>query len=67
MTRIEFFIEIFPIDQLNPIATLTNEDLQINIFPATKIWEMINIFGALILTTCYELASRSDLWYSRSQ
>ena len=42
MTYIDFFLEILSRDQLKLIDTLTNAELQGNIFTATTIWEMIH-------------------------
>ena len=49
--QINLFLDMFPIDELNLIDTVTNVDLHKKIFPATTRWEIIKFFGVIILIT----------------
>ena len=64
---LDYFIMMFPINHLNTIVLLTNEQLSKSTFPDyTKknitVSEFLKFFGLIILITCFEFGDRSSLW-----
>ena len=47
ITRLNFFLDIFPRDQLSLIVHLINAELKRMILPAKMRWDMIKCFGFL--------------------
>jgi hypothetical protein len=71
LSRLEYFLLMFPPDQLATIVTLTSEHLigldKENTTPGdikdpTTPGEILKLFGVLILITRYEFSSRASLW-----
>jgi hypothetical protein len=60
MSCLDFFLLMFPNDQLTEIAT--NRELRKRGAPDLTVTELLKFFGILILSTRFELGSRSDLW-----
>jgi hypothetical protein len=61
-SRLEYFLLMFPPDQLAAIVTLTSENLLLKSKAPTTPGEVLKFFGVLILVTRFEFSSRSSLW-----
>jgi hypothetical protein len=62
MSRLDFFLLMFPNDQLTEMLSLTNRELRRRGAPDLTVTELLKFFGILILSTRFEFGSRSDLW-----
>ena len=62
MSKLDYFLLMFPPEQLNEMTRLTNINLQKQKFITTTKGEVLKWFGLLILGTRYEFSSRHDLW-----
>jgi hypothetical protein len=61
-SRLDYFLLMFPLLQLNKIGRLTNLHLAKKRRRLTTVGEVIKFFGLLILTTIFEFGRRSSLW-----
>ena len=61
MSRLDFFLLMFPENQLDEMVTLTNRELKKRGAPDLTNSELLNFFGLLILSTRFEFGSRSEL------
>ncbi len=62
MSRLDFFLLMFPDDQLTEMLSLTNRELRKRGAPDLTMPELLKFFGILILSTRFEFGSRSELW-----
>ncbi len=62
MSRLDYFLLMFPPDQLSVMVTLTSENLVAKSKVGTTPGEMLKFFGVLILVTRFEFAARASLW-----
>jgi hypothetical protein len=62
MSRLEYFLLMFPPDQLSTMVTLTSENLLSKTKAATTPGEVLKFFGVLILVTRFEFSARASLW-----
>jgi hypothetical protein len=61
-SRLDYFLLMFPPDQLATIVTLTSENLLLKTKTPTTPGEVLKFFGVLILVTRFEFSSRASLW-----
>jgi Transposase IS4 len=61
----DYFMAVFPIDQLMRMVRLTNEKLNLKKRPCTTTAELLQFIGLHILGTRYEFGSRAELWKQR--
>jgi hypothetical protein len=61
-SRLDYFLLMFPPDQLLTIVTLTSENLLLKTKAATTPGEVLKFFGVLILVTRFEFSARASLW-----
>jgi len=71
-SRLDYFLIMFPIKELNHIVALTNENLRhrngqegnnnVVLHRPTTAGEILKFFGIVILATRFEFGRRSDLW-----
>ena len=64
MSRLDFFLLMFPDDQLTTMLDLTNRELRKKNIADLTIKELLMFFGLLILSTRFEFGSRAELWSS---
>ena len=62
MSRLDFFLLMFPPHHLMKIIQMTNYQLRKNRRNQTTKQEVIKFFGILILITRFEFSKRSSLW-----
>jgi hypothetical protein len=62
MSRLDYFLLMFPPDELSLIVTLTNENLVVKGKLGTTHGEVLKFFGVLILVTRFEYSARASLW-----
>jgi hypothetical protein len=62
MSRLDFFLLMFPDDQLTEMLSLTNREMRKRGAPGLTMTELLKFFGILILSTRFEFGSRSELW-----
>jgi hypothetical protein len=62
MSRLDFFLLMFPDEQLKAMIALTNVELKKVKLPDTNLSEVLKFFGILILSTRFEFGRRSELW-----
>jgi hypothetical protein len=62
MSRLDYFLLMFPPDQLSTMVTLTSEKLLSKTKAATTAGEVLKFFGVLILVTQFEFSARASLW-----
>ena len=60
--RLEYFILMFPQNQLMEMLRLTNRELRGKEEKSTTIGEMVKFVGLCILITSFQFSSRRDLW-----
>jgi hypothetical protein len=58
----DYFMAVFPPDQLVRMVELTNDKLATNKQPQLTTGGLLKFFGVLILGTRYEFGHRADLW-----
>jgi hypothetical protein len=58
----DYFMAVFPPDQLVRMVELTNDKLATKKQPQLTTGELLKFFGVLILGTRYEFGHRADLW-----
>jgi hypothetical protein len=61
-SRLDYFLLMFPPEQLSTIVTLTSENLLSKSKVATTPGEVLKFFGVLILVTRFEFSARASLW-----
>jgi hypothetical protein len=61
-SRLDYFLLMFPPDELSDIVTLTSENLLSKNKPPTTTGEVLKFFGVLILVTRFEFSARASLW-----
>ena len=61
-SRIEYFLMLFPPEQLQLILQLTNHELGMARKTYTSAGEIVKFFGVMLLATRFELGSRASLW-----
>lgn len=62
MTRLDYFLCMFPPQALLSIVRLTTRQLQLISKPATSKGEIVKFFGVITLTTKFEFDDRRSLW-----
>ena len=67
MSRLDYFLLMFPPQQMLAIVRLTNNNLREKNIPLTSNGEILRYFGVCILATRYQFASRRDLWSTSSR
>ena len=66
MSRLDFFLLMFPPSQLTQCTLLTNIAFRKNKIKEATTGEVLKYFGILILLTKFEFNSRRDLWSNLS-
>lgn len=66
-TAYDYFLSMFPMDQLTRMVRLTSTNLQGRGLQATTAGEMLKFIGVLILATCYEFGARAELWATNAR
>ena len=61
-SRLEYFLMLFPPEQLQLILQLTNNELAMARKNYTMAGEIVQFFGAMLLVTWFEFGSRASLW-----
>ena len=61
-SRIEYFLMLFPPEQLQLILQLTNHELGMARKTYTSAGEIVKFFGVMLLATRFEFRSRASLW-----
>ena len=61
-SRLEYFLMLFPPEQLQLILQLTNNELAMARKNYTMAGEIVQFFGVMLLVTQFELGSRASLW-----
>ena len=61
-SRIEYFLMLFPPEQLQLILQLTNHKLGMARKTYTSAGEIVKFFGVMLLATRFEFGSRASLW-----
>ena len=61
-SHLEYFLMLFPPEQLQLILQLTNNELAIARKNYTTAGEIVKFFGVMLLVTCFEFGSRASLW-----
>jgi hypothetical protein len=62
MSRLDFFMLMFPPKQLTDMLTFTNVELTLKRKAPTTKGEILKLFGVMILMTTVEFTSRASLW-----
>ena len=62
MSRLEYFLMMFPQNHLQEMARLTNKGLAATNKEKTTVGELLKFFGVLILASKFEFQSRRSLW-----
>ena len=61
-SRLEYFLMLFPPEQLQLILQLTNNELAMARKNYTMAGEIVKFFGVMLLVTRFEFGSRASLW-----
>jgi hypothetical protein len=61
-SRLNYFLLMFPPDELCDIVALTSERLTAKGWNPVTTGEILKFFGVLVLTTRFEFSSRASLW-----
>ena len=61
-SRLEYFLMLFPPEQLQLILQLTNNELAMARKNYTAAGEIVKFFGVMLLVTRFEFGSRASLW-----
>ena len=61
-SRLEYFLMLFPPEQLQLILKLTNHELGMARKTYTSAGEIVKFFGVMLLVTRFEFGSRASLW-----
>ena len=61
-SRLEYFLMLFPPEQLQLILQLTNNELAMVRKTYTTAGEIVKFFGVMLLVTRFEFGSRASLW-----
>ena len=62
MSRLDYFLCMFPPQSPLSIARLTSQQLEMLLKPATTKGEVLRFFGVVILATKFEFDNRRSLW-----
>ena len=65
-SRLEYFLMLFPPEQLQLILQLTNNELAMARKNYTTAGEIVKFFGVMLLVTRFEVGSRASLWSNTS-
>ena len=65
-SRLEYFLMLFPPEQLQLILQLTNNELAMARKNYTMAGEIVKFFGVMLLVTRFEFGSRASLWSNTS-
>ena len=65
-SRLEYFLMLFPPEQLQLILQLTNNELALVRKNYTMAEEIVKFFGVMLLVTWFEFGSRASLWSNTS-
>ena len=65
-SRLEYFLMLFPPEQLQLILQLTNNELAMARKNYTMAGEIVKFFGVMLLVTQFEFGSRASLWSNTS-
>ena len=63
---LEYFLMLFPPEQLQLILQLTNNELAMARKSYTTAGEIVKFFGVMLLVTWFEFGSRASLWSNMS-
>lgn len=66
MSRLDFFLAMFPPDQFTALFELTNIQLAKHNEPLTTRSEILKLLGVIILITRFKFGDRRDLWKKES-
>jgi len=66
MSRLEYFLTMFPPDQFTALVELTNVQLRAHNEPETTKGEKLKFLGVIILITRFKFSNRRDLWKKES-
>ena len=61
-SHLEYFLMLFPPEQLQLIQQLTNNELAMGRKNYTMAGEIVKFFGVMLLVTRFEFGSRASLW-----
>lgn len=64
---VDYFLAVFPADQLSRMVSLTCAELDALDEPGTSAGEVLKFVGLLVLTTRFEFGSRAGLWRTTSR
>jgi Transposase IS4 len=67
VSALEFFMAVFPKEQLRKMVAETSDVLQKNGHPKVTKGELLKWFGILLLITRFEFGERKDLWNTTSR
>ena len=65
-SHLEYFLMLFPPEQLQLILQLTNNKLAMARKKYTRAGEIVKFFGVMLLVTQFEFGSRASLWSNTS-
>ena len=65
-SRLEYFLMLFPPEQLQLILQLTNNELAMARKNYTMAGEIVKFFGVMLLVTRFEFGSQASLWSNTS-
>jgi hypothetical protein len=65
MDPVDYFLLMFPPDQLEVTCRVTNQELNRDGRKTTTTGEILKLFGVLILLTRFEFTDRASLWSER--
>lgn len=63
----DYFMAMFPLDQLVRMVRLTSAKLAARNRPATTAGEVLKFLGVILLATRYEFGARADLWATQAR
>jgi Transposase IS4 len=64
---LEFFMAVFPKEQLKKMVEETSDALRVNGHPKLTKGELLKWFGVLLLVTRFEFGERKELWSTTSR
>ena len=65
-SHLEYFLVLFPPEQLQLILRLTNNELAMVRKNYTMAGEIVKFFGVMLVVTWFEFGSRASLWSNTS-
>ena len=66
-SALDYFLAVFPKQQLMDMQERTSLKLQEENFPPTTIGEILQFFGVMLLVTRFEFGARASLWATTSR